>query len=266
MGSALGSALSMTSSTSWNDIVNKIKGVANQGAKTSSLNCGGSYTIPAGYHNGSGKITANSLSSQTDASAAAGQILSGYTAWVKGSKITGTMANKGALNWSGSNTTYTVPAGYYSGGTLNSKTSYTNGYNAGVSAADNRANSNSTNYKTGYNAGYSAGRSIKYKNLTLTSSSSTYCFKKYWGSTTVNVYKNYVEYNWNETHQIHSAWVWDVNSKEWLMLCANGQIFHNTNEFGAVLPLTHSVWNTGGYFPFPVSYANTQYHVEIWYT
>ena len=159
MGSALGSALSMTSSTSWNDIVNKIKGVANQGAKTSSLNCGGSYTIPAGYHNGSGKITANSLSSQTDANAAAGQILSGYTAWVKGSKITGTMANKGALNWSGSNTTYSVPAGYYSGGTLNSKTSYTNGYNAGVSAADNRANTNSTNYKTGYNAGYSAATS-----------------------------------------------------------------------------------------------------------
>ena len=26
-----------------------------------SLNCGGSYTIPAGYHNGSGKVTTNSL-------------------------------------------------------------------------------------------------------------------------------------------------------------------------------------------------------------
>ena len=124
----------MSTSITWSDLVNKIKGVTNRGAVSSSLNCGGSYTIPAGYHNGSGKITANSLSSQTDASAAAGQILSGYTAWVKGSKITGTMANKGNLNWSGSNTTYTVPAGYYSGGTLNSKTSYTNGYNAGVTA------------------------------------------------------------------------------------------------------------------------------------
>ena len=93
-GSALGKALSMTSSTSWNDVITKIKGVVNQGAKTSSLNCGGSYTIPAGYHNGSGKIIANSLSSQTSATAAASDILSGKTAWVSGSKRTGTMANR----------------------------------------------------------------------------------------------------------------------------------------------------------------------------
>ena len=64
--------------------------MTNQGAKTSSLNCGGSYTIPAGYHNGSGKITANSLASQTSATAAAAQLTTGYTAWVNGSKITGT--------------------------------------------------------------------------------------------------------------------------------------------------------------------------------
>ena len=69
----------------------KITGtMTNQGAKTSSLNCGASYTIPAGYHNGSGKITANSLSSQTSATATADKILSGYTAWVNGSKLTGT--------------------------------------------------------------------------------------------------------------------------------------------------------------------------------
>ena len=67
--------------------------------------------------------------------------------------LTGTMVNRGTLNWSGSNTTYTVPAGYYSGGTLDSRPSY----NAGVTAADNRANPNSTNYKTGYNNGYNAG-------------------------------------------------------------------------------------------------------------
>ena len=60
--------------------------MANQGAKTAALNCGGSYTIPAGYHNGSGKVTANSLASQTSATAAAGNILSGKTAWVNGSR------------------------------------------------------------------------------------------------------------------------------------------------------------------------------------
>nr|DAK39023.1 MAG TPA: hypothetical protein [Caudoviricetes sp.] len=243
-GSALGKALSMTSSTSWNDVVTKIKGVSNQGAKTSSLNCGGSYTIPAGYHNGSGNIIANSLSSQTSATAVAGNILKDKTAWVNGTKITGSIVNRGALNWSGSNTTYSVPAGYYSGGTLNSKTSYNNGYNSG----------------------YSAGRSIKNKKLTLQSSSGTYCFKKYWSNSTVNVYKNYVEYNWSETHQIHSAWVYDTSYREWMILCANGRIFHSNNDFQAALDLTHSTWNTGGYFPFPVSYANTNYYVEIWYT
>ncbi len=126
----------------------------NRGAINQTLNAGGSYTIPAGYHNGSGKITVNSLASQTAANAGAGQILSGYTAWVNGNKITGNMTNRGALNWNPSgSSTYTVPAGYYSGGTLNSS----GAYNAGVSAADNRVNTNSASYKNGYNAGYSAG-------------------------------------------------------------------------------------------------------------
>ena len=62
----------------------------NKGAVTASLNCGGSYTIPEGYHNGSGKVTANSLASQTSANATAGDIISGKTAWVNGNKITGT--------------------------------------------------------------------------------------------------------------------------------------------------------------------------------
>lgn len=95
--------------------------MTNNGAKTSTLNAGGSYTIPAGYHNGSGKITANSLSSQTAATAEASEILSGETAWVSGTKITGTMANNGEISDSidGLNTnSVTIPAGYTTGGTV----------------------------------------------------------------------------------------------------------------------------------------------------
>ena len=88
---------------------NKITGtMANQGAKTASLNCGGSYTIPAGYHNGSGKVTANSLASQTDANAAAGDILKDKTAWVKGSKITGNMATMAGGTYTPSTSQQTV--------------------------------------------------------------------------------------------------------------------------------------------------------------
>jgi len=91
----------------------------NRGAVTQTLNAGGSYTIPAGYHNGSGKITAASLSSQTPGTATAAQILAGQTAWVNGKKITGTMVNRGELVWDDVNANGgQVPAGYYSGGDL----------------------------------------------------------------------------------------------------------------------------------------------------
>jgi len=75
--------------------------MANRGAVTKALNAGESYTIPAGYHNGSGKVTANSLASQTSATATAANIQSGKTAWVNGSKITGTLTLKKTLVWSG---------------------------------------------------------------------------------------------------------------------------------------------------------------------
>lgn len=67
--------------------------MANRGAVTSSLNAGGSYTIPAGYHNGKGKVSAAALAGQTDATAVAANLTKGKTAWVKGTKITGTGAD-----------------------------------------------------------------------------------------------------------------------------------------------------------------------------
>lgn len=116
---------------------NKVSGtMTNRGTVNQSLNAGGSYTIPQGYHSGSGRVIANSLASQTDGTAGAGQILSGYTAWVDGSKVTGNMANRGTLNFNpSSSTSQSVSAGYYSGGTLSSANAYNAGYNAGKVAA-----------------------------------------------------------------------------------------------------------------------------------
>ena len=87
--------------------------MANQGAKTSALNAGGSYTIPAGYHNGSGKITANSLASQTSGTATTADMLNGKIAWVNGNKVTGNIPTRTADNLTASGATVTVPAGYY---------------------------------------------------------------------------------------------------------------------------------------------------------
>ena len=67
--------------------------MANNGAVSANLNAGQSYIIPEGYHNGGGKVTANSLASQTSATATASDIASGKTAWVNGNKITGTMSS-----------------------------------------------------------------------------------------------------------------------------------------------------------------------------
>lgn len=114
-----------------------------------------SYTIPKGYHSGTGKVqivletktvtptksvqditpTSGKVLSKvtvaaipdnyndtSDADAVAANILADKTAYVKGAKVEGTMPNNGATGGSidGLTTTsYTIPSGYTSGGTVN---------------------------------------------------------------------------------------------------------------------------------------------------
>lgn len=129
--------------------------MTNNGAVSKTLDATAtSYTVPKGYHSGSGtvkittetktatptkasqditptsgkvlsKVTVAAIPAEyittTDANAVAANILDGKTAYVAGSKITGSMPNNGDVSGTMDGLTLTsiiIPAGYTSGGTV----------------------------------------------------------------------------------------------------------------------------------------------------
>ena len=74
--------------------------MANNGGMSASLNCGQSKSIPAGYTSG-GTVTANSLASQTAGNLDSTHMVSGYSGWSNGTKVSGSMVDRGAYQWAG---------------------------------------------------------------------------------------------------------------------------------------------------------------------
>lgn len=64
------------------------------GAMQKTLRAGESVTVPRGYHNGSGSVTAAPLAEQTPGNAAPGDIVAGTSAWVRGAKMDGTLVER----------------------------------------------------------------------------------------------------------------------------------------------------------------------------
>ena len=98
--------------------------IDNGAVTPANLNCGQYYQIPQGYHNGQGRVTANSLTSQTGVDEDKNPItsytvLEGKQGWVDGSKVTGAMPNIGEvhkqLDATTNNQTYRIPQGYHNG-------------------------------------------------------------------------------------------------------------------------------------------------------
>ena len=81
------------------------------------LGAGGSVTIPAGYYDGSSSVISTStLAEETAANAASSHILSGYTGWVNGTRLSGSMTNRGNVSRTlAANGSYTIPAGWHAG-------------------------------------------------------------------------------------------------------------------------------------------------------
>ena len=129
--------------------------MTNNGAVSKTLDATAtSYTVPKGYHSGSGtvkittetktatptkasqditptsgkvlsKVTVAAIPAEyittTDANAVAANILDGKTAYVAGSKVTGSMPDNGAISETMDGltlTSITIPAGYTTGGTV----------------------------------------------------------------------------------------------------------------------------------------------------
>ena len=102
--------------TAWVNGIQVTGTMPNIGSESDSLNCGSTHTISKGYHDGTGVISAASLSSQTVADSTTDDILLNKTAWVNGTKLTGTMPNNGSIAATiNAGATYTIPLGYHDG-------------------------------------------------------------------------------------------------------------------------------------------------------
>lgn len=83
---------------------------------TNTLVAGGSYTIPEGYHDGRGVVNAANLAGQTNGTAYSEVIVEGYTAWVNGEQVVGSVkkVEPEVINFA-MNSKYYIPKGYHTG-------------------------------------------------------------------------------------------------------------------------------------------------------
>lgn len=82
-----------------------------RGGATTYLNAGGSFDILNGYHNGQGRVIANSLASQTPGNTSPEHVRNGRTFWNNGVKGVGTMPEMAGVTINPTNGQQTVATG-----------------------------------------------------------------------------------------------------------------------------------------------------------
>ena len=184
----------------------------------------------------------------SSANAGAGQILSGYTAYVKGNKLTGTMANRSSTIQTATTNTSNTSASCYR----------INGSNIEVVPA------------IGYWGTWDWTKScikipttatLKSVTYTVNVSSSKYDFKNAYNGN--NEPRYYLTCDMNFPHKVVSAVCKVVSGGELSCMVGNGIV-----QCDGMLDLskTHPTWNTDRYFYFPHRYNNqAKCQVTVWY-
>lgn len=140
----------LSGKNAWVNGLEIIGAMPNIGKDSTSLLAGEAHIIPEGYHNGTGIISAYSLSSQTEGTATNEDILAGKTAWVNGNKITGNIINvPPSTTVLPINGTYTIPKGNHSGNGLITQNIPTYGAQTVASASEPQILNTSGYYMTG---------------------------------------------------------------------------------------------------------------------
>ncbi|MBR4025954.1 MAG: hypothetical protein IKJ01_00155 [Lachnospiraceae bacterium] len=211
--------------------------MTNNEAKTVSLNCSENYTIPKGYHDGNGIVKANTLSSQTIGTATSADILEGKTAWVGGTKHTGT--KKDCPNGTKWGSSYSISGGIVNA-ICNANGRWVIGQNARISYSDDG--------KTWNNSGVST-ETVKCVCNANDIWLATSTYNGLWYSTDGKTWSKVCTEKFNKVYNANGLWVALSSANKGLWYSNDGITWNQsnvTNGYFYSIYYSNNLWVVGG--------------------